>query len=314
MSQIRKALGGYEDLSWDVDGIGQTFGRLNSKGEIQTFHSLNAEQVPLLVTTRDIELYDGVMLDADNVDDAIVAISNSLNAVFKFPNQGVLEDIISAGSGVIISSEERLKLTRITDTGSGQIITVAEREKLNQLRNVSQDDLDAIDGIQNASPVGSVLMWPTNVAPTGFIFCRGQSLIRADFSDLFAVIGTTYGNFDANTFYAPDFRGRFVRGTDDGAGRDPNAVNRLNRGDGVIGDNVGTLQDEELKAHKHELFQQQNNGGENNNAPLFPTAGISGETAGSPAFSDSGVMEEVGGAETRPVNIGMNFIIRAFPI
>ena len=311
MSQIRKGLAGEEDLSFDVEGIGATFSRITSTGQIQSFHSINAETIPLLFTTRDLLLYDEVPIGAFNVDDAITSISNSLNGIYKFPNQGVLDDITSAGSGVIISSAERLKLTRIVDTGSGRIISVAEREKLEQLRNVSQDDLNAIDGIQNSSPVGSILMWPTNTAPLGFVFCRGQSLLRADYSELFGVIGSTYGNFDSNTFYVPDTRGRFVRGTDNGAGNDPNAVNRTNRGDGVIGDNVGTLQDESFKAHKHDIFVQDNSGSVTR--PLDTDVNITG------IYSDTNsqgypMILETGGAETRPVNIGFNHIIRALPI
>lgn len=43
--------------------------------------------------------------------------------------------------------------------------------------------------------------------PTNWLVCDGTSLLRADFPDLFAVIGTLYGAPDATHFNIPDLRG-----------------------------------------------------------------------------------------------------------
>lgn len=48
-----------------------------------------------------------------------------------------------------------------------------------------------------------------------------------------------------------DTRGLFVRVWDNGAGVDPDAASRTNRGDGTTGDVIGTRQEDENKSHTH---------------------------------------------------------------
>ncbi len=64
-------------------------------------------------------------------------------------------------------------------------------------------------------PVGSVFMWPTTSAPTGFLLCDGSAHLRGDYPTLFSLIGTTFGAGDGSTtFNVPDFRARFPIGRD----------------------------------------------------------------------------------------------------
>lgn len=54
-------------------------------------------------------------------------------------------------------------------------------------------------------PVGSVLFSASNVeVPNTFLTCDGSSLDRDVYTDLFSVIGTTYGSVSATTFSLPD--------------------------------------------------------------------------------------------------------------
>jgi microcystin-dependent protein len=56
-------------------------------------------------------------------------------------------------------------------------------------------------------------MWTTLTAPTGWFICDGQAISRATYSDLFAIIGTTYGIWDgATTFNIPDLQGNIAVG------------------------------------------------------------------------------------------------------
>jgi microcystin-dependent protein len=65
----------------------------------------------------------------------------------------------------------------------------------------------------NFVPVGAVLQWLTNTAPTGWRLCNGDALSRLTYKTLFDVITTTYGAGDGSTtFNIPDFRGRFALG------------------------------------------------------------------------------------------------------
>lgn len=63
-------------------------------------------------------------------------------------------------------------------------------------------------------PAGSVIEFAGTSAPTGWLFCAGQTLSRASYADLFGAIGTAYGAPDSSTFKLPDCRGRVTAGRD----------------------------------------------------------------------------------------------------
>jgi microcystin-dependent protein len=70
-------------------------------------------------------------------------------------------------------------------------------------------------------PVGSVIDFAGAVEPSGWLFCFGQSLSRTTYAALFAVLGTTYGFLDANSFNLPDLRGQIVAGRENMGGSNP---------------------------------------------------------------------------------------------
>lgn len=67
-----------------------------------------------------------------------------------------------------------------------------------------------------ASPPGSISMFAGAAAPDGFLLCDGASLLRADYADLFAVIGTTFGAADGTHFTLPNLKGKVPVGRDSG--------------------------------------------------------------------------------------------------
>ena len=65
----------------------------------------------------------------------------------------------------------------------------------------------------NAVPAGSIIMWPSNVLPSGWLVCQGQAVSRSTYASIFGVIGTTYGVGDGvTTFNLPNFQGRVPTG------------------------------------------------------------------------------------------------------
>lgn len=69
---------------------------------------------------------------------------------------------------------------------------------------------------------GDLKISAVNTAPSGWLICDGSAVSRSTYADLFLAIGTAYGSGDGTTtFNIPDYRGRFMRGFDAGAGRDP---------------------------------------------------------------------------------------------
>ena len=65
--------------------------------------------------------------------------------------------------------------------------------------------------VQNAGLTGEVKMWATGTAPSGYLFCNGQSVSTTTYASLFAVIGYVYGG-SGGSFNVPDFSGRMPIG------------------------------------------------------------------------------------------------------
>ena len=131
--------------------------------------------------------------------------------------------------------------------------------------------------------------------------CHGAAISRADYSALYAVIGNRfgYGNGDT-TFHIPDFRGKFLRGHDAGAGYDPDRYSRTNLyPGGATGDSVGSYQDDEFRSHSH-----------------VETTIVSSDYGSDPGgwhwpnYTQTESTSATGGSETRPKNISVNYIIK----
>lgn len=58
------------------------------------------------------------------------------------------------------------------------------------------------------APVGSMIAYASTTPPAGWLLCNGASLLRAQYSQLFAVIGTSYGAADGTHFTLPNLLGR----------------------------------------------------------------------------------------------------------
>jgi hypothetical protein len=126
----------------------------------------------------------------------------------------------------------------------------------------------------------------------GWLPCDGRVYSAQDYPDLAKVIGNSFGSLRV-----PDLRGRFLRGTDQGAKRDPDAGSRRAENGGNTGDKVGSLQDDEFRQHTHQYT-------------VFP--GQRGGIASGDYWKDGGAQTgPAGGNETRPKNVYVNWIIKA---
>lgn len=65
-------------------------------------------------------------------------------------------------------------------------------------------------------PAGCLMPWVGGaVAPDGWIFCNGQTVMRTSYPDLFTAIGTAFGDGDGSTtFQVPNLAGRVPVGLD----------------------------------------------------------------------------------------------------
>ena len=61
--------------------------------------------------------------------------------------------------------------------------------------------------------VGMVLPYTASTLPDGFLYCDGSELSIEDYSDLYDVIGRTYGSTDSTTFCIPDLTDKTLWGS-----------------------------------------------------------------------------------------------------
>lgn len=173
----------------------------------------------------------------------------------------------------------------------------------------------------NGAPVGSIQAMGTASVPTGWLACDGRAVRKADYPDLFASIGTTWGDGSTTTvaggetsvgnhFNLPDLRGRFLRGLDrDSAGvatssaRDPDRdVRAASAPNGAYGNSVGSVQNDSFRTHNHRID------------PAAIYTNCAGNQAGSNACA-GGVPQgiatsDAGGSETRPANVLVAYVIK----
>ena len=107
---------------------------------------------------------------------------------------------------------------------------------------------------------GFLQAYAGSTAPNGWLLCYGQAVSRGTYSDLFSIIGTTYGAGDgSNTFNLPDLRGRVPVGLDNMGGSDAQNLyesqnsftnNRTTLG-GSVGEAAHTQTLNELVNHTH---------------------------------------------------------------
>ena len=161
----------------------------------------------------------------------------------------------------------------------------------------------------NGVPTGSIMPYMGNVEPTGWVMCNGQSITAINGSEaLIAMVGNN----------APNLQGMFLRG----AGTNPQTP---------VTTVLGQIQDDAFEKHKHSDNFSIPSGGIHKHiwteskvtVPAGADYGVTWTTSGGTAphettGNDGGHSHTLNGGitdsgtilETRPVNYGVNYIIK----
>ena len=171
----------------------------------------------------------------------------------------------------------------------------------------------------NVIPTGLVLPFAgkKDKVPNGWLLCDGSTKLRSDFPHLFEVIGTSHGAGDGSTtFHLPDYRGRVLRGVDDGAGRDDSALTRTSaNAGGEVGDEVGSVQDDQIQGHHHDVGPYNNTTGAGVGTSIPKWSALETPTTSSTALASTVRNDGVNGNprtgfETRMKNANVNYIVK----
>jgi microcystin-dependent protein len=82
-----------------------------------------------------------------------------------------------------------------------------------------------VERVGDCMPVGSILAFAGDTAPAGWLLCDGDAIDAGQYPELAALLRGGWGS-DGDTVALPDLRGRFLRGVDRDAVRDPDGRSR----------------------------------------------------------------------------------------
>jgi microcystin-dependent protein len=184
-------------------------------------------------------------------------------------------------------------------------------------------------------PAGMIIAFAgdTSKIPNGWLLCDGRAVSRSIYSSLLEAIGLNWGiGNNISTFNVPDLRGQFLRGADLGAGVDPNVSNRTVKNSAVSDDSkVGTYQSFLNANHTHNGTTADNSQSitfDIGNTPRSCPMGncncnpgsnqiMSGDFCNTTphntttqSHNHTFTTNSTGGAEARPVNAYVNYIIK----
>lgn len=204
------------------------------------------------------------------------------------PDISSILDIDSNDKGILIPRMTALERLGITTPAEGLMVYQTDDVKGFYFYDGTSWDR-MLKESKDPVPIGAIFSFPLETPPTGYLVCDGSAVSRTTYANLFALLGTTYGAGDGSTtFNLPDYRGKFLRGYDNGAGNDPDAATRQDRGDGTTGDAVGTLQFGEMESHFHQVDPPNTNStsaGSHNHST--PSTFINSSTSGNHSHTTS---------------------------
>jgi microcystin-dependent protein len=153
---------------------------------------------------------------------------------------------------------------------------------------------------------GTIQMWPTASAPSGYLVCDGSAVSRTTYSALFAVVGTTFGSGDGSTtFNVPNYTGRMPYGATigtTGGSADAIVVSHTHTASSSVSD----------PGHSHPINVIQGGlGGQD--SPLRAQAGSQSTSSATTGITVATSITATGSSGTGanlPPYLGINFIIK----
>ncbi|MBF0353539.1 MAG: tail fiber protein [SAR324 cluster bacterium] len=181
-----------------------------------------------------------------------------------------------------------------------------------------------INATELALPVGMIV--PSAVSdyittpPAGWLYCNGQAVSRTIYATLFSAIGTTYGSGDSiTTFNLPDYRGYFLRGSDDSRGIDSGRTLGSTQADELKSTTVNYSHSHNITSTPHtEFTYMATNVGSHVGGNLVNITADFGYSSGGGGYTDNLLLTTTdnmsvnigSGTDTRPKNMSVIYLIK----
>ena len=227
-----------------------------------------------------------------------------------------LSDIASALTGSV-SADGQTPMTGALNMANNKISAVTDPTTAQDATTKAY--VDAADAVLSAAisaiqlvPTGTINMWPTVTAPSGYLLCGGTAISRATYAALFAIIGTTFGVGDGTTtFNLPNYTNRMPYGTTLGAtggSADAVVVSHTHTATSVVTDS----------GHSHTLNAYTDNATNGNHPRSTNNTAIQGTSTDAIISATTGITVATTNTSTGvsgtnanlPPYLGINFIIK----
>jgi microcystin-dependent protein len=267
---------------------------LNPDTNIEEIVLVNADQTgvssPTFIVTR---AQDGTTAQTHTAGQVVrhMIVGSDLQAVSTHTDATAAH----GATGAVVGTTNTQTLTNKTLTSpkiNENVAVTATSTEINILDGVtaSTAEINYLDGVTSniqtqfdnlvTVPTGTISVFATNTAPTGWLLCDGTAVSRTTYSALFALIGTTYGAGDTTTtFNLPNLKGRVPVGRD-------SSQTEFDTLAETGGEKAVTLTEAQMPVHTHTLTPGQvvgtGSGGTSNYAPTGnnPQANTSISSAG----------------------------------
>jgi len=173
--------------------------------------------------------------------------------VINFTGQGELIEFVTQINRDVINSKDEVITTQVDD----ELLLARVRDDIGLKKITVSNLLSSVP----VMPIGTVVPYAGDVAPTGWLLCNGQEVQTVDYQELFSVIGYTYkavGSVKVGFFAVPDLRGRVALGLHNMGNLEPDEIITDNPNAAELGGKGGAdevvLQESNLPDHKHDLY------------------------------------------------------------
>ncbi|MEM8526919.1 MAG: tail fiber protein [Bacteroidota bacterium] len=240
---------------------------LEGDGEIEQTVDLSSLDTDTDNQTIDKLNLNGTTLEISLEDDGEADQTVDLASIDTDTDNQTIDKLSLNGTTLAISLED--------DGESDQTVNLASIDTDDQSLSLNGNvlNIDGGTGVDLTSllvPIGTIQMWTTETAPSGWLLCDGSTFNTSTYPDLNSVLG-------GNTL--PDFRGRFPLGQySNNDSQNLSGLTRRNIGD-QAGAETHTLTINEMPSHSHGVtYSDRSKDGNGNNVSDLGSSGTTKST------------------------------------
>ena len=186
-----------------------------------------------------------ILITSYNLTAQVAVTTDGSNA-----DSSAMLHVKSTNKGMLLPSMTATQRDAISSPATGLLVFVTDDNNFYFYNGTAWTQFSGC-----GDPAGTIVAFGGTTVPDGWLLCDGSEVSRTIYPYLYNAISDNWGAGNSTTtFHLPDLRGRFLRGTDHGAGNDPDAASRTAQNTlGNSGDNVGSVQNEAYKNHDHSV-------------------------------------------------------------